>query len=104
MTKIINLESERNRRAVRAEDQTPHLSGPAICLDCRREWIAVAPVGTTWLQCPSCGLEKGRLRGALYEQGTHWHCDCGNELFACSQRHGWYCVSCGAAQRGWEEW
>ena len=104
MTTIINLKSERERRVARAEENTPHLSGSARCLGCKHEWVAVAPVGTSWLECPSCRLGKGRYVSTFMEDDSHWHCDCGNELFACSQRYGWYCPMCGACQKGWEDW
>lgn len=39
----------------------PHLVGKATCLACSHEWTAVAPIGTLWLTCPECTLERGRL-------------------------------------------
>ena len=32
----------------------PHISGDARCLACKHEWVAVAPIGTIWLECPAC--------------------------------------------------
>lgn len=37
----------------------PHISGPARCLACNHEWIAVAPTGTIYLSCPKCSTERG---------------------------------------------
>lgn len=41
-------------------DREPHLSGKARCLACKHEWVAVAPVGVVWMECPACTLERGR--------------------------------------------
>ena len=46
-------------------DREPHLSGAAVCLACKHEWVAVAPVGTVWMECPACSLERGRYLGAV---------------------------------------
>jgi len=80
-------------------DKQPHLSGAAVCLACRHEWVAVAPVGTVWMDCPACGLERGRYRGPVGLGGLHWHCKCGNDLFHATQ-DGMYCPNCGEWQHG----
>lgn len=77
----------------------PHLSGEAKCLSCNHEWAAVAPIGTVWLECPECGLEKGRLAGTVYRDEHHWHCNCGNELFYVTANV-YYCPNCGLDQKG----
>jgi len=33
----------------------PHLVHEAVCFYCTKMWVAVAPVGTTELECPQCG-------------------------------------------------
>lgn len=48
MAEVIDLDA---RRA--------HYSGPACCTKCDREWVAVAPLGTDALECPSCGKMAG---------------------------------------------
>lgn len=48
MTNIIDLDEHRS-----------HLSGPVICTRCRHKWIAVRPIGTDLLECPSCGANRG---------------------------------------------
>ena len=48
MGEIVDLDAKR-----------PHWSGIASCLRCKHEWVAVAPVGTDDLQCPSCGSGSG---------------------------------------------
>lgn len=81
------------------EENTPHLSGRARCLQCKHEWIAVAPVGTAWLQCPKCECENGRFAAQVQRDGMHWHCKCGNDLFHITPE-GSYCPMCGAETRG----
>lgn len=81
------------------EENTPHLSGKALCLACRHEWAAVAPVGTVWLECPSCTLSRGRFVNAVEREGAHWHCACGNDLFYATP-DGFYCPNCGVWQKG----
>lgn len=84
---------------LRAERE-PHLSGRAICLACRHEWVAVAPIEVIWLECPACTLERGRFVGAaVKEDDKHWHCKCGNDLFRVTPG-GYYCPNCGADQVG----
>jgi hypothetical protein len=81
------------------QDREPHLKGAARCLACRHEWVAVAPVGTVWLECPQCSLERGRYVGAVGIGGEHWHCACGTDLFHATPR-GLYCPNCGEWQYG----
>lgn len=72
--------------------------GTAVCLDCRHEWQAVAPQKTQFLECPGCGLEKGRFKFAFAKlDEPHWHCNCGNELFQITEQ-GAYCPNCGKDQ------
>jgi predicted RNA-binding Zn-ribbon protein involved in translation (DUF1610 family) len=84
---------------IRLQERHPHLVGEAKCLSCNHEWAAVAPIGTVWLECPECGLEKGRLAGTVYRDEPHWHCNCGNELFYVTA-NGYYCPNCGLDQKG----
>src|SRR5688500_17935527 len=53
--------------AAHREANSPHLSGEAKCAKCGREWVAVCPVGTVWLECPGCGSECGVMRGPVTE-------------------------------------
>lgn len=75
--------------------RSPHLSGDAKCLACGHQWVAVAPVGTVWLECPACSLERGRYVAQVERPGPHWHCGCGNDLFRVTP-DGPYCPNCGA--------
>lgn len=82
-----------------AEDETPHLSGEAVCMLCGHEWVAVVPVGTVWLECSECHSMKGHLKYAVQRDGNEWCCGCGNGLFRVTP-DGYYCPNCGEWQRG----
>jgi predicted RNA-binding Zn-ribbon protein involved in translation (DUF1610 family) len=75
-------------------DARPHLAGPALCLECRHEWVAVAPLGMTVMDCPSCGARKGARLAMVQKEGPHWECACGNGLFFIREG-GTYCPNCG---------
>lgn len=75
----------------------PHLSGNARCLACDRRWIAVAPVGTTVLDCPTCGLGKGVFDNLVDAPADRWQCDCGCQHFLVI-RAGILCALCGTQQ------
>jgi Zn finger protein HypA/HybF involved in hydrogenase expression len=86
-TKVINL-----------DDHRPHISGEARCLACKHEWVAAAPIGTDWLECPECGTLKGRfIRHCEPEEGIRWRCQCGNDLFQVYET-GILCPNCGTPQ------
>lgn len=87
MSNIINL-------ADRKLD--PHGSGEAHCMLCAHTWVAVAPVGTVWLECPECKANKGTFSFA-YEPATSWQCDCGNKLFYITPDN-YMCANCGTRQ------
>lgn len=74
-------------------------SGEAFCIGCDHTWTAVAPTGTTQLQCPKCKAMKGTWRfpfgvaeGQLVRQ-----CNCGNQLFYLTP-DGHLCANCGTYQ------
>jgi hypothetical protein len=75
----------------------PTMTGEAVCLCCHTTWTCVVPVGSTWLECPSCTLTAGRMRYPVQRPGAHWTCKCGNDLFHVTP-DGMYCPSCGADQ------
>ncbi len=76
------------------EEEKPTLSGTAKCLVCRYEWIAVAPIGTHWLECPICKHETSRFIAPVAREGMHWQCLCGNDLFYIMPERT-YCSVCG---------
>lgn len=82
------------------EKHDPHTSGQARCLGCKHEWVAVAPVGTYWLQCPHCSRNLGKYIFAFnFPDDLHWTCKCGNDLFY-AMNDGYYCPNCGEIQKG----
>jgi hypothetical protein len=91
MAEILSLAKAR-------EERSPHLSGRAVCIGCKHVWQAVAPVGTVELECPACGLEKGRYAGLVETATRRWTCNCGNDLFHITTDD-IYCVGCGAVQK-----
>lgn len=84
---VIDMEA---RRAAKH----PHQTGEALCLHCEHEWTAVAPVGTQWLECPLCKVEKGVFRGASKPNAQVLTCDCGNQLHYVTP-DGAFCPNCG---------
>ena len=81
------------------QKREPHLSGKARCLSCKHEWVAVAPVGVIWMECPSCTLERGRYVAHAERDSMRWGCNCGNDLFYATP-DGFYCPNCGEWQHG----
>lgn len=77
----------------------PHGTGDAFCFQCKHEWIAVAPVGTTQLECPECKTLKGLWRFPFKPPvGTMLRvCDCSNDLFYITPE-GHLCTNCGTYQ------
>jgi len=85
------------------EEIDPHMSGFAVCIACRHEWMAVVPVGVIDLQCPSCNLPRGQMMNpAEVDAGFIIAC-----TFCNSTHHqiltdeigmpiGFVCVGCGA--------
>jgi len=77
------------------EENTPHGSGNAKCMACQHEWVAVAPLGTVWLECPECHLTQGHFVYTFCRwEDRHWTCDCGNDMFHMTPA-GFYCPRCG---------
>lgn len=69
--------------------------GVCLCLDCRHEWNGVADVETDWLECPNCGLVRGRFKcWHVHQEEDHWTCKCGNDMF-CITTERTYCPNCG---------
>jgi len=84
---------------VNLSDRKPHSSGPAHCMVCKYEWVAIAPVGVVWLECSNCGSMKGLFKYSCQREGSEWVCNCGNTLF-CVTPDGTYCPNCGEWQKG----
>lgn len=92
MPDIVDLENERIKRSA-------HQTGKAHCLACGHRWVAVAPAGTVWLECPACETQKGLLDLPVQGDGLYWVCQCGNDLFHVMP-DGYYCPNCGTRQAG----
>jgi len=41
------------------DDHRPHQTSYVACLDCGKDWIAVAPVDTFHFECPDCRKLSG---------------------------------------------
>jgi hypothetical protein len=41
------------------DEYRPHIKAYVACLDCGKDWIAVAPADTMHFQCPSCAKLSG---------------------------------------------
>lgn len=85
---------------VSLSEHKPHLAGEARCMACQHEFVAVAPVGTTFLKCPNCHCDRALLRfPCVREDEDRWTCLCGNNLFHIVAA-GTYCPNCGTWQAG----
>ena len=80
------------------DESQAHLSGRARCCACQHEWVAVAPTGSVWLECPSCRTEKGRYLHDVTPAEAWWHCRCGCDVFRVNRTFV-TCVNCGLEQR-----
>lgn len=77
-------------------DRSPAVEGTAECIFCHAEWEAVIPPGVTWLECPSCGAEKGRLKYRIgFEDECRYVCDCGCDMFTIGSSYQIMCPNCG---------
>lgn len=88
----------------------PHAVGEAICANCKHEWSATAPVGTTQIECPSCSTLRGAWKHPFgtCEGDDAYICNCGGEDFYISRREGQTigavrCRGCGKEATGWFE-
>lgn len=101
MNNIISFPTGVDLANEQSEDSTEFtLHGPAKCLDCKKEWVAVAPVGTNELDCESCGTHRGVWKGPMLpadEDTLIFICDCGGYHFVITSE-GTLCVSCGVHQ------
>lgn len=82
------------------EENSPHWAGAAKCVSCKHEWVAVAPLGTEWIECPECGLERGHAYHAFGAEAgdSLFQCNCGCEALTAYYRAGRFrfqCMNCG---------
>lgn len=84
MSNVISIDSKK-----------PQMSGDARCIECGREWIAVAHVGTSQLECPQCKSMKGIFVNPCCRfSEPHLTCSCGNDYLHIIPT-GYYCPRCG---------
>jgi hypothetical protein len=83
-----------------AQTSEQHGAGEAFCLSCAHEWAAVAPTGTTALECPACHAIKGKWKFEFYPDvgQSVRECACGNQLFYLTP-DGHLCANCGVYQQ-----
>ena len=110
------------------DDAGTLIQGPAKCLACKNEWIAVSGCGDTAfdLVCPKCDTRRGQFIYPIEEVPDDtilWVCGCGSSMFQLlytdaegyfakgpdmaaintsggkSHTAQMYCVGCGAAQK-----
>lgn len=62
------------------ETKRPTITGEACCLHCDEHWTAVAPLGTTELQCPNCKLMRGAWLRHTFPDMPVLTCNCGNSF------------------------
>lgn len=92
-------------------ERSTHLTMPAVCMQCGHKWVAVAPVGTYVLECPSCHVMKGVAEGFVKSEHPSFTCNtCFSNLFTipwrsketiphilcagCGMEHKWEDVQC----------
>lgn len=81
-----------------ADETERHLEGDARCVCCGHNWVAVAPIGESQLQCPECETFKGVfVNPVVPRHESMWTCDCGCDLFYVSPE-GLTCYQCGDEQ------
>lgn len=44
---------------IKLDDHRAHVTAYVACLDCGKDWIAVAPANTLHFQCPACDKMSG---------------------------------------------
>lgn len=83
----------------RPDLEVQHGAGDAFCIACGHNWQAVAPTGTTELECPDCHTLKGKWRFEFRPSEGQMvrECNCGNQLFYLTP-DGHLCANCGIYQ------
>lgn len=89
--------------AAKAERE-PHWAGECKCINCGHEWVGVGPSGVMWIECPSCGLNKGSPKYPFGppKGSLELICVCGCDLMSVYKTSDGgvqiMCVSCGTSQ------
>lgn len=88
-----------NDNVINLQERLPHMTGEAICMECRHEWTAVAEIGAVNFECPNCSTFKGIWVGPCFADTPLWECNCGNEFFVLHEDQ-IMCARCGLSQHG----
>jgi hypothetical protein len=86
----------------------PHLSGEAICGQCRHTWVAVALSGTTQFECPECKSSRGVLKWPFgpSKDALEYRHRCGGFDFFIQKKPNCepevYCRKCGELAEYWK--
>ncbi|MBD1554784.1 hypothetical protein [Pseudomonas typographi] len=95
---------------VRPEPAAPHAAGECVCAQCKHEWVGMAPVGVTQLECPECHTHRGAFKYPFGPQEgvESFTCGCGSETFFIMRKPGHangtvHCRGCGVEATGWFE-
>jgi len=89
--------------AAAREERQPHWAGNVYCIGCHHEWVGVGPLGTMFVDCPSCGLPKGTPKHPFMADDGDlvFACNCGCEVMTAYKRKGNLyvrCMGCGTDQ------
>lgn len=88
---------------LKGDDVVRHLSGRALCLACKHEWVAVSEASKDSyegdLECPKCGVCRGQYKWPFQGPPAElvWTCPCDGTLFMLTLQ-GTRCVGCGRHQ------
>lgn len=86
------------------QGREPHWAGTCKCVGCGHEWAGVAPMGTQWVDCPSCDMPKGHPKhpfGAGDDDSVFVCNHCNSEALTGFVRKGvkrLMCMGCGTDQ------
>lgn len=76
------------------EECISHNTDKAVCLQCGKSWIAVAPVNTQQLECPACHNFTGIFEQHKSDVDLIYTCTCGSEVWYVAPE-GVTCPNCG---------
>lgn len=72
----------------------PHISGEAVCINCRHGWMAVAPLGTDELECPECKTLRGTWLRLTFPTVPVLTCACDNSFMLVLDTGNIMCARC----------
>ena len=83
------------------DENDASITGPAKCMACGYEYVAVSPVGVAVMECPECHCHRATWKGLAVPSNDKkvWVCNCGNDLFMIVDDGGIMCAVCGLYQK-----